>query len=160
MKRITLISLFISLIVSLSLLNAQVPKISYNSTEDTPPVPNSINVKEEIPQIVFADPEYFPEYPGGEKALSLFIEKNAQCPKDSLPKDKIPLVICRFAVEKDGSITQLSILQKLAPAFDQEVIRIIKLMPKWKPAKHNGVLIISWYTLPIRFDKPICKKIK
>ena len=60
-------------------------------------------------------------------------------------------VIVRFMVNKDGSISNIQIVRSLDPTCDKEAIRIIKSLPKFIPAKQNGVNVAVWYTLPITF---------
>ena len=57
----------------------------------------------------------------------------------------------RFLVEKDGSISKVEVVRSLDPACDKEAIRLIRLLPKFIPAKQNGVNVSVWYTLPITF---------
>src|SRR5690606_36768625 len=58
-------------------------------------------------------------------------------------------VITTFVVEKDGSLTNIKIKESNEPSFNSEIIRVIKLMPKWNPATENGVPVRSDFTLPI-----------
>ena len=60
-------------------------------------------------------------------------------------------MIVRFAVGVDGSITQFEILQSGGTAFDNEVIRVLKKMPKWKPAVQNGQTVSVMFTQPVTF---------
>jgi protein TonB len=58
-----------------------------------------------------------------------------------------------FDVNKDGSIGNFKIMRELSAANDAEVIRVLKLSPKWKPATYKGKPVVSTYTLPISFKK-------
>lgn len=111
-------------------------------------------------EVIISRYELMPEFKGGEKALYRFIGDNLKMPNDTLPKDKGRIVICRFLVEKDGTIDQISILRGLAPSFDEEALRILKIMPKWNPGKQGGKPVAIWYTFPIRFDNSYSKKKK
>jgi len=92
-----------------------------------------------------------PEFVGGEIELSKFLSKNILYPKLAKENNIEGRVIVRFVVEKDGSISNTDILRKLGFGCDEEVIRLIKTMPKWVPGKQNGKPVRVYYTLPIVF---------
>jgi protein TonB len=57
----------------------------------------------------------------------------------------------KFAVGVDGSITHFEIIQSGGTDFDNEVIRVLKKMPKWKPAVQNGRNVAVMFTQPVTF---------
>ena len=56
-----------------------------------------------------------------------------------------------FVVEKDGSIKQVNVLSGVCQALDEEAIRVVKAMPKWKAAENNGQKCRAFFDLPITF---------
>jgi TonB family protein len=60
-------------------------------------------------------------------------------------------VIAQFIVEKDGSISNASVLKKMGWGMDEETLRVINNMPNWKPGKQNGKTVRVRYTLPVSF---------
>ena len=107
-------------------------------------------VVEEEP--IFAVAEVMPEYPGGVEARQKFLRDNIKYPK--LEKD-VALsgkVIVKFVVEKDGSITDIQIIRSISLAFDEEIVRVIKLMPNWTPAKQKAYTVRAFVILPIDID--------
>ena len=61
-------------------------------------------------------------------------------------------VICQFVVNKDGSIVDVEVVRSSGdPLLDNEAIRVIRSMPKWKPGKQRGKPIRVKYTLPVNF---------
>ena len=91
-----------------------------------------------------------PEFPGGNDSLLYkFIAENLKYPNTEV--DVVGRIICRFIVEKDGSISNVEVLKNLHPYFDKEVIRVVELMPKWIPAEKKGNKVRCYYTLPILF---------
>ncbi|GAA2994074.1 energy transducer TonB [Prevotella corporis] len=56
-----------------------------------------------------------------------------------------------FTVNEDGSLSDITVMKNLTPPLDEEAIRIVKSMPKWKPAKLNGKAVKSKYTIPVNF---------
>ena len=57
----------------------------------------------------------------------------------------------KFIVRKDGSISNVQIVKGLDPSLDKMIISVLRMMPKWTPAKANGIAVDSEYTLPITF---------
>lgn len=110
-----------------------------------PEEPDVVQTTDEI----FRTVDTMPHFPGGEKALTEFIQKNLRYPETDT--DVQGRVVIRFVVEKDGEISNIEILRSLASEFDKEAVRIIQLMPKWVPGKQNGKPARVYYTLPIRF---------
>lgn len=102
----------------------------------------------------FADK--MPEYPGGLSALYKFIEANTNYPAKERNEGIQGTVYAKIIVNKDGSISNPMIVKSIAgyPNFDQEVLRVIKLMPNWIPGENNGEKVAVEYTLPFRFKIP------
>ncbi len=92
-----------------------------------------------------------PEFKGGNKALKAFLHKNLKYPPNNICVTG--KVYIQFIVEKDGRITHPKILKSLAKAYDDEALRVIRLMPRWIPARDYGgkKAIASRFTLPIKF---------
>ena len=100
---------------------------------------------------IFIEAEIMPEFVGGDIELSKFLSKNILYPKLAKENNIEGRVVVRFVVEKDGTISNTDILRKLGFGCDEEVIRLIKSMPKWVPGKQNGKPVRVYYTLPIVF---------
>ena len=96
--------------------------------------------------------ETMPEFIGGEEARMIFLRDNLIYPKEEKEKGIYGKVVVGFVVEKDGSLTNLKILRSVSPALDEEVLRVVKLMPKWKPAEQKGKTVRAQYTMPITFS--------
>lgn len=107
-------------------------------------------VEEEAPAgpTVFA--ENMPEFPGGKEALIRFLQKHLQQPNDFEEGEKVT-VIASFVVDKDGSITGINITQHGRNDLDNEVVRVIKKMPRWKPGYQNGRSVAVYYKVPVTF---------
>jgi protein TonB len=96
--------------------------------------------------------EINPEYPGGEAAMNAFISKNIKYPNKEKENNVVGKVIARFAVMEDGTVDKITILSQTPLSFNNEVIRVLKLMPKWKPGMQYGKPVIVYFTLPIMFQ--------
>ncbi|RZL51237.1 MAG: energy transducer TonB [Pedobacter sp.] len=92
-------------------------------------------------------------YPGGMNAMIAFLGKNVKYPAEAKKNNIAGRVNARFVVEEDGSITNINLERKLGYGCDEEVIRVIKLMPKWIPAQASGKPIRSNRYLPITFNQ-------
>ena len=78
-----------------------------------------------------------PQFPGGRDSLALFIKKHTRYPKDAKKKHITGVIEVDFVVTKEGEITKAHVLKSLYPSCDKEALRVVKLMPRWKPAM-NG----------------------
>ena len=97
--------------------------------------------------------DQMPLFPGGDDELLNFITKNKRHPIVSCYENSISgKVICQFVVEKDGSISDISIIRSLDPTCDKEAMRVLKLLPKFIPGKQNGQAVRVYYTIPIVFS--------
>lgn len=102
--------------------------------------------------VVFLVVEQMPEFPGGEKALRAFLAENVKYPSIAKENGIYGRVICQFIVEKDGSISNVRAAKSSGErSLDNEAIRVIKMMPKWKPGKHQKEPVRARFTLPINF---------
>ena len=95
---------------------------------------------------IFSIVEEKAQYPQGTDSLKAFILNNLKYPSDACVQGR---VVIAFVVEKDGSITNVDIVRSVHPAFDEEAVRFVSMMPKWIPAKNNGKIVRSRYYLPI-----------
>lgn len=94
-----------------------------------------------------------PQFIGGSDSLKRFINKHIIWPKEVIEKKLSGRVIVSFIVEKDGSITNPELRSpRLCVGCDEEVLRVIPLMPKWKPGQQSGKIIRVKYMLPIVFN--------
>ena len=93
-----------------------------------------------------------PEYPGGVDALYKFLADNIQYPQLALENGIEGKVYVTFVVETDGSIGNPRLLRDIGGGCGQEAIRVVKMMPKWKPGKQKGKTVRSQYNLPIKFE--------
>ncbi|WP_183574689.1 energy transducer TonB [Mucilaginibacter sp. X5P1] len=60
------------------------------------------------------------------------------------------LIVLKFVVEKDGSLSNIRVIKNLSPYWDNEAIRILKNSPKWFPGSQNGKIVRCLYNFPIR----------
>lgn len=102
---------------------------------------------EEIYNVV----EEMPEFPGGQDKLFQYLKENIKYPDDAEKAGLEGRVVCQFVVDKDGSITDINVIQSINGSLDTEAVRVIKAMPKWKPGKMKGEAVRVKFTIPISF---------
>lgn len=112
----------------------------------------AINIKKK--DTVYSTVETLPEFPGGMNALLTYVAKNTRYPKKAVENKIEGKVIVNFIIEKDGSITNVKPYRNLSPDLDQEAMRVIRSMPKWKPGAQGGKPVRTAYTMPITFALP------
>ena len=95
--------------------------------------------------------EEMPKFPGGEKALMDYVSNNVKYPEEAKNKNIAGRVFVSFVVEKDGSIGEVKVLRGIGGGCDEEAVRVIKGMPKWKPGMQKGKPVRVSYQIPIYF---------
>lgn len=93
--------------------------------------------------------EQMPEFDGGEAAMNAFIINKYNYPPLARENQIEKKVIVQFVVDKDGKITQVEALTHHGWGLEEEAIRVVKLMPAWKPGKQNGKPVTVRCTLTI-----------
>jgi TonB family protein len=104
-----------------------------------------------------------PSFPGGAGALKKFWEENIQYPEEAKKKNVTGDVFATFVVRSDGSVTDIKIIRGIGHGCDEELVRVIKLMPKWVPGEQKGEKVDVQFNLPVKFqlgDKPVPDKEK
>ena len=95
--------------------------------------------------------EEMPEFPGGMRECMNFLGKNVKYPATAQEKGIQGRVIVQFVVNRDGSIVEPKVVRGVDPELDAEALRVISIMPKWKPGKQKGEAVRVKYTIPVMF---------
>ena len=124
-------------------------------------------VESSAPKKVFTGKVYdlvdeMPSFPGGLEELYKWIDNNVQYPAVARENGIEGRVILKFIVEKDGSLSDSTVIHSVHPMVDREALRLVGQMPKWNPGKRAGIPVRVRYCLPIKFkigeSKPNQKK--
>lgn len=102
------------------------------------------------PPVVWA--EHMPEFPGGDAALHQFLAKNIDYPELAVENDIQGTVYLRFVVTKSGKVGEVQLVRGVDPLLDNEAIRVVKKMPKFKPGMQGGRTVSVWFSLPVVFQ--------
>ena len=119
----------------------------------TPVSPDAAETPAENPaeEKAFDVAEQMPEYSGGMQELMTFLQENIKYPKSAQERKIEGRVIVQFVVEKDGTPTEFKVVRSIDPALDEEALRVLKAMPKWKPGMQKGQPVRVKYTIPVSF---------
>jgi periplasmic protein TonB len=90
-----------------------------------------------------------PQYAAGEVALYTFIYQRLKFPPDS---DMLECTVyVGFVVNEDGSLKNIAVKKGFNRAYNEEAVRVVSALPKWRGGKHQGrPRKVSW-VIPIRF---------
>lgn len=102
-------------------------------------------------ETVFTVVEESAMFPGGQDELIKYLAQNIKYPKQARVRGVEGLVSVSFVVEKDGSLTDIKLLRDIGSGCGQEALRVVKEMPKWKPAKLKGEIVRMQFNLPVKF---------
>lgn len=109
-------------------------------------------VKEEADEdAIFTVVEQQAEFPGGFEALGKFLSKNMKYPAVARRMGIEGSVFVSFVIDKEGKISDLQVIKGISVECDKEALRVIQLMPPWKPGKQNGKAVRCRFVLPIKF---------
>lgn len=100
---------------------------------------------------IFKVVEQMPEFPGGEAALYKYLADHVQYPAKATNANQQGTVRVKFVVNEDGSISSVDVARRLGFDMDEEAIKVVKGMPKWKPGKNNGKAVKVYFQVPIKF---------
>ena len=95
--------------------------------------------------------EQMPEFPGGVAEMMTYLSGNIKYPEEAKDKGISGRVFIGFVVEKDGSVNQVKVMKGIGGGCDDEAVRVVKAMPKWKPGMQKGKPVRVSYMLPISF---------
>jgi len=96
-------------------------------------------------------PEVMPEPVDGFENMYNFLHSHLKYPEKALIHRISGQVFIEFVVEKDGTISNVNVKIGVYPELDQEAVRVVKMMPKWRPGKQNGKNVRCYFQIPIRF---------
>ncbi len=109
-------------------------------------------VVEEDENKIFTVVEQQPEFEGGYAAMMAFIKKNMRYPASARRMGVDGTVYVSFVVSKDGSISEVKTIRGISADCDKEAMRVVSMMPPWKPGRQNGKPVFVRFVLPIKFQ--------
>jgi len=105
-----------------------------------------------VEEKIFTAVEQNPEFPGGPAEMYKYLAKNIRYPGAASRANIQGRVFLQFVVNTDGSITDVEVVKGVGFGCDEEAVRVVKSMPKWKPGRQQGRAVRVKYTLPVNFQ--------
>lgn len=122
-----------------------------DSVPTTDPLPDPVDNKETGTSNVHLWVEEMPTFPGGESAMMAYLSSNIKYPSTAREENLVGIVYISFIVDKQGDINNIELLKGIGGGCEEEAIRVIKKMPRWRAGKQNGQAVNVQYKLPISF---------
>ena len=128
--------------------NAQVVEVDY--IHDVAQAPAN-----DDPEKVFQVVEVQPEFPGGQQEMTKYLQSNLKYPEAAKAAGAEGKAFVQFVVKADGSICDVQIMRSTGnESLDAEALRVVKAMPKWRPAMNKGKAVNVKFVLPIVYKLP------
>jgi protein TonB len=100
---------------------------------------------------VFTVVEKMPEFPGGSEAMTTYLVGEIKYPAEAKTKGVQGTVYVSFVVEKDGAVSNVKVIRGIGAGCDEEAVRVVKMMPKWKPGTQKGQTVRCQFNVPLSF---------
>jgi protein TonB len=139
--------------------------VEEKKVEAVPPPPPPPPRIEENEREIFKVVEENPTFPGceevtakterqqcAEKKMLEFIYANINYPSIARENGIQGMVVVKFVVERDGSISNIEIGRDIGGGCGNEAVRVVSIMPKWNPGKQRGTPVRVMFTLPVKFQ--------
>jgi protein TonB len=103
---------------------------------------------------VYDQTNEMPEFPGEKNDLVKYLIQNTRYPELAMKNGVQGAVIVRFVIDKEGKVKDPKVVKGVGSGCDEEALRVIRSMPDWKPAIHNGKAVSVFFNLPVQFKIP------
>ena len=95
--------------------------------------------------------EDLPQFPGGPVEMMKWLTKNLKYPKAAQARKVQGRVLAQFTINTDGTVQDIKIVESLDAACDRETLRVLKMMPKWKPGIQDDQPCRTRVCIPVVF---------
>jgi protein TonB len=92
-----------------------------------------------------------PEFPGGDAGRVEFLSVNIKYPQMAKETGVMGKVYVNFVIDENGYVVESKLIRGIGGGCDEEAMRVIRSMPKWKSGKQNGIPVRVQFSLPIEF---------
>lgn len=124
-------------------------------TDETPvevmpevPATEAVTPPEPKPYVIVSE---MPSFPGGREALMQYLGENIVYPEDAVKNNISGTVILKFVVRSDGKVTDIEVTRSAGELLDNEAVRVLSLMPLWRPGKQDGRPVPVYFSIPVVF---------
>ncbi len=101
--------------------------------------------------VVYMEVEQMPEFPGGMKRLQKYLGANLEYPRAARKAKVAGTVYVGFVVDRNGQIKDAQVFKGIGYGCDEEVLRVVRAMPAWKPGVQDGQPVAVRFLLPVNF---------
>ena len=115
-------------------------------------VPAEELTRETTEEVILTDIDTLPEFQGGRSALIRYIHSNLKYPSVAQKQRIKGNVVCSFIINEDGSVSDVKLEKSVYIFLDDEALRVLRTMPKWKPGKKDGKSIKVKCYVPVVFE--------
>jgi len=134
--------------LSVSLASCSIP-----SLQSEPALPPQENLHTEPECSYTPFPETQPEFPGGHEAWLAYVKRYQRYPAEAARAGISGRVFVSFTVAETGQIQGVQVLKGLGYGCDEEAIRLVREMPRWKPATHSNRAVRVKFNIPVFFGR-------
>lgn len=97
--------------------------------------------------------ETMPSFQGGDlNTFRNWVQQNVKFPQIALENGIQGRVVLSFVIEKDGTLTNIEVLQAPDRSLSEEAVRVLETSPKWEPGMQSNKAVRVKYTLPVDFQ--------
>ena len=118
-----------------------------NQTTALPQTPEDLNGNPQNLRVI----ERLPEFPGGMVEMMKWITKNLKYPQAAQRQKIQGKVVVAFIIGKDGTVSETKVVKSIDPLLDNEALRVVRMMPKWKPGEDKGKPCMTYFSIPVVF---------
>lgn len=118
-----------------------------NVTTALPQTPEDLNGNPQNLRVI----EKLPEFPGGMVEMMKWITKNLKYPQAAQRQKIQGKVVVAFIIGKDGTVSEAKVVKSVDPLLDNEALRVVRMMPKWKPGEDKGKPCMTYFSIPVVF---------
>jgi len=122
-----------------------------DETEEEEDVPLTPPEEDDEDAVCFNIVEDLPQFPGGPSEFMKWLTRNLKYPAQAQEQKQQGRVIAEFIVGTDGSITGVRIVESLNDLCDKEVLRVLRMMPRWTAGIMNGQPCRTKVSIPVVF---------
>lgn len=116
---------------------------------NAPLLPVALDESDQV--LSFREVEKLPEYPGGMVEFMKWLTRNLKYPADAKRAGVQGKVVVSFVINQDGTTCDHRIVKSHFSSMDREVLRVLKLMPNWKPGEDKGKPCRTMFVIPVIF---------
>ena len=117
-----------------------------------PLTPAAVVAPAVYPDSVYVNPEVLPQFVGGNKGFSDYLSKSIRYPQQALQRRISGRVFVNFILNAEGKVQDAHVVSGPGNGLNDEALRLVWLMPAWKPARVNGQPVRVACTVPITFN--------